>query len=86
MVEVAVLFPTEIHLFKLSNKWAPVLLSQPESGMGYQIVSVFLRDGRRIDNVAIVGGIVAGVGGKKEIAFTEDEIIDIKVMGAPVRH
>jgi hypothetical protein len=71
----------------LSDKWATILLSQPETGMDYQIVSVFLRDGKRIDNVTILGAvIVAGVNGSKEIPFTEDEIVDIRVMNSPRRH
>ncbi len=73
-------------MLHLSDKWGPVLVSQPESGMGYWITSVFLRDGRRIDNVTIVGGIVTEVDGMKEIPFTEDEIVDIKVMNTPRRH
>lgn len=54
--------------------------------MGFQIISVYLRDGRRIDNVGIVGGTVAGVNGKDEIPFAEEDIVDIKVMNAPQRH
>ncbi|MGA9852365.1 MAG: hypothetical protein WBR15_05480 [Gammaproteobacteria bacterium] len=73
-------------MFELSKKWAPILLSQPETGMGFQIISVYLRDGRRIDNVGIVGGTVAGVNGKDEIPFAEEDIVDIKVMNAPQRH
>lgn len=73
-------------MLKLSKKWAPVLLSQPETGMGYQIVSVFLRDGRRFDRVTIVGGIIADIDGKAEIPFTEEDVVDIRVMNAPQRH
>jgi hypothetical protein len=28
-------------MIPLSDQWVPVLLSQPETGMGYQIASVF---------------------------------------------
>ena len=73
-------------MLHLSDKWGPVLVSQPESGMGYWVTSVFLRDGSRIDNVTIVGGIVTEVNGKKEIPFTEDQIVDIRVMNTPPRH
>ena len=31
-------------MLQLSDKWAPVLLAQPETGMGYQIVSTYLMD------------------------------------------
>jgi len=68
-------------MLELSEKWVNKLLSQPESGMDYQIVSVFLRDGRRIDKVTILGSKLIGeVDGESEIPFTVDEIIDIKVM------
>jgi hypothetical protein len=66
-------------MLALTDKWAPVLISQPETGMGYQIVSVTLRDGRQIDQVMIVGGIVTEIAGQKEIPFTEDQIVDIRV-------
>ncbi len=73
-------------MLHLSDKWGPILVSQPESGMGYWITSVFLRDGRKIDNVTIVGGIVTEVDGKPEIPFTEEDIVDIRVMNVPRRH
>ena len=64
---------------QLSNKWAPVLIGQPETGMGYQITTVMLRDGRRFPNVTIAGGIVTEVAGHKDIPFRDDEIADIVV-------
>ena len=66
-------------MLELSKKWAPVLLAQPETGMGYQIVSVFLRDGKWFDRVTIVGGTITEIDGKQEIPFREEEITDIKV-------
>ena len=66
-------------MLSLSDKWAPVLVAQPETGMGYQIASVVLRDGRRFDQVLIVGGVLTEIGGKKEIPFAEQEIVEIQV-------
>lgn len=66
-------------MLRLSEKWASVLRDQPETGMGYCICTVHLRDGRHIDQVVIVGGIVTEVDGSENIAFTEDEIVDIRV-------
>ena len=66
-------------MIALSKKWAPILIAQPESGMGYQIATVLLRDGTQIENVIIVGGVVTDVAGKKDIPFSEEQIIDIKV-------
>ncbi len=66
-------------MLALSDKWAPILVAQPETGMGYQIATVFLSDGTKVENVVIVGGIVTEVAGNKEIPFTENQIIDIRV-------
>lgn len=66
-------------MLALSAKWAPKLVAQPETGMEYQIASVILKDGRRFDQVVIVGGYLTRVKGMKEIPFSEDEIADIVV-------
>jgi hypothetical protein len=63
----------------LSNRWAEVLTSQPETGMGYQIVSIRLKDGRRIDNVTVVGGIISRLPGTVPGWFSDEEIEDIVV-------
>jgi hypothetical protein len=61
-------------MLALSNKWAPILKSQPETGMGYQITSVFLIDGRRFDHVMIVGGYITKIGDSTDIPFSEKNI------------
>jgi hypothetical protein len=66
-------------MLALSSKWAPVLLAQPETGMGYQIASVHLQDGRRFDDVVIVGGYVTAIGTSTAIPFEEPEIVEIVV-------
>jgi hypothetical protein len=64
---------------ELSGKWVPVLLGQPETGMGYQTATVILRDGKRFPKTTIVGGIITEVAGYQEIPFEEDEIDEIVV-------
>ena len=66
-------------MLALSDRWAPILVAQPETGMGYQIATVLLRDGTLIDRVMIVGGIVTEVAGNKDIPFAEDELVEIRV-------
>ena len=66
-------------MISLGDKWVPVLLLQPETEMGYQIASVFLRDGRRFDSVTITQGVITQIDGKKEIPFKEEDIEDIRV-------
>lgn len=63
----------------LSKKWAPRLLSQSETGMGYQIVTVRLRDGRAFDDVVVVGGLITQVPGSNGVPFSEADISDIVV-------
>jgi hypothetical protein len=66
-------------MLALSKKWAPILVSQPETGMGYQIASVFLTDGRKFDHVTIVGGCITNIGSSTDIPFHESEIARIVV-------
>jgi hypothetical protein len=66
-------------MLALSNKWAPVLVSQPETGMSYQIASILLHDGRRFDGAVIVGGYITKVGESTDIPFKEEEIANIVV-------
>jgi hypothetical protein len=63
----------------LSDRWAEVLNSQPETGMGYQVVSIHLRDGRRFDGVTITGGVISRVPGELHIPFGEEDIERIVV-------
>jgi hypothetical protein len=63
----------------LSDKWGPELVAQGETGMGYQIASVILKDGRRFDRVVIVGGIVGQIKDIEGIPFSEDQIDQIIV-------
>ena len=64
---------------ELPDKWAPCLLRQGETGMGYQTASITLEDGRVIDDVLIVGATIAEVRGYDAIPFAVDEISDIAV-------
>ena len=66
-------------MLKLTDKWAPRLISQPETGMGYQVATVILRDGRHFEQVLIVDGFITQVQGRDEIPFDEAEIAEIVV-------
>jgi hypothetical protein len=65
----------------LDKKWAEVLISQPETGMGYQAATVHLSDGRRFDGVMIVEGKITIINGDPNIPFLEEEIANIIVTG-----
>jgi len=62
---------------QLPKKWAPRLVSQPETGMGYQTASITLRDGSVMEDVLIVGGTIAEVRGYDRIPFSAEDISDI---------
>jgi hypothetical protein len=66
-------------MLQLSQRWTPRLVSQPETGMGYQIATVSLRDGRHFDQVLIDGNVITKIRGLAQIPFTEAEITDIVV-------
>jgi hypothetical protein len=66
-------------MLKLTAKWAPILMSQPETGRGFQIATVFLRDGRQFDRVMIDSGYLTMVGESRTIPFEEADIERIVV-------
>jgi len=68
-------------MFTLSTKWAELLGSQPETGMGYQVATVTTHDGRIFPGVVIVGGVVTSVRDDRDIPFAEDDIATIIVTG-----
>jgi hypothetical protein len=66
------------HL-QLPEKWAPRLLAQPETGMGYQTAAITLRDGSVIEDALIVGGTITEIRGYDTIPFSAGDISDITV-------
>lgn len=50
-----------------------------ETGIGYQVVSVELRDGRSYDQVVTSEGCIIEVRGFKEIPFAADEVASVNV-------
>ena len=64
-------------MITLLTKWKTELASKAETGMGYQVVSVVLKDGQKFDQVAIVEGRITEIRGRKDIPFTEDQIVQI---------
>ncbi len=64
----------------LSDKWSAFLSTKPETGMDYQVVAVTLRDGRKIEDVAVVGARSIGeVRGHDDIPFEPDDIVGIEL-------
>jgi len=66
-------------MITISQKWVKELSSKPETGMGYQVVSVILKDGKRFEQVAVVEGRITEIRGRTDIPFAEGEIAKIVV-------
>lgn len=49
----------------------------PETGMGYTVVTIRLRDGREFKQVVIDSGYLARVRGLTDVPFTETDIAEI---------
>jgi len=64
-------------MITLPTKWATELASKPETGMGYQVVSVILKDDKRFDQVVVVEGRVTEIRGRKDIPFAAGEITQV---------
>jgi len=63
--------------FAFSDKWAEIVRKLPETGMGYTVADIVLRDGRRFVQAVIDSGHVTRVRGLPTVPFSEDEITDI---------
>jgi hypothetical protein len=66
-------------MIPLNDKWGPMLVAQGETGMGYQVASIVLKDGRRFDRVVIVGRYITQIKDIDGIPFSEDQIDQIIV-------
>ena len=66
-------------MLRLSDKWAPQLISQPETGLGYQIATIILKTGARYKQVVIDSGYITKIRGVRDIPFSEEEIGEIIV-------
>ena len=61
-------------MMKIPDKFTKQLMEAGETGMGYLVVNIVLKDGRQINQVAIVDGRIAQIRGMDKIPFKEDDI------------
>ena len=62
-------------MYQLTEKrFVDFFKQQPETGMGYWVVTAVLKDGRRYDQVVVNSGFVTRVKGHRDIPFAEREI------------
>jgi hypothetical protein len=64
-------------MIELSPRWALELATKPETGIGYQVVSIVLKDGKKFDQVVIVEGRITRIRGLGDIPFSEEQIAQI---------
>jgi hypothetical protein len=64
--------------FEFRGKWRKNVRALPETGMGYTVVSLALRDGRQFDQAIIDSGWLSRARGLADVPFTEDDITDIR--------
>ena len=60
-------------------EWIDYLKRESETGMGYQVVALKLRDGRTFDQVVAANGLFTQVRGHKEIPFNEGDVMSVHV-------
>jgi hypothetical protein len=67
-------------MLKLTEqRFADYFRQQGETGMGYWIVTVYLRDGRVFPQAIVVGGTITQIKNQSGISFVENDIDRFKV-------
>jgi hypothetical protein len=66
-------------MLSLSKSWLEYLRSQPETGMGYQVVTIKTKDGKIFPQAVVDSGHVTRIRRFSEIPFTQEEIAEITV-------
>jgi hypothetical protein len=67
------------HLITIPNEWADSLKGQGDTGLGYQVVSVGLKDGWRFDPVVASESCVIQVRGYGDVPFEMEEVASVQV-------
>ena len=66
------------RMLRLTGRWARQIVALPETGMGYTVATVTLRDGRQFEQAVIGSGFITQIRGHDSIPFREDEIASIE--------
>lgn len=61
------------------KRFADYLREQPETGMGYWVVTVYLKDGRVFGQTLVSGGTITHVRDHEGIPFLESDIDRLEV-------
>jgi hypothetical protein len=66
-------------LVQIPSRFVDHLKQNDETGIGYQVVSVELKDGRSFDQVATSEGCIIEVRGYNEIPFAAEDVASVSV-------
>jgi hypothetical protein len=66
-------------MLKLTKKWIDKIIPQGETGMGYHIATIILKNGTVYKQVVIDSGFITRIRGLSDISFSEDDIESITV-------
>jgi len=66
-------------LVPIPTRFVDTLKRDDETGIGYQVVSVELKDGRNFDQVVTSEGCIIEVRGCKEIPFASEDVVSVSV-------
>jgi hypothetical protein len=66
-------------LFPVPHQCLADLKQSAETGVGYQIVSVELKDGRCFDQAVVSEGCIIEVRGYNQIPFSPDDVLSVSL-------
>jgi hypothetical protein len=67
------------RIVPISSGCVDILKQAEETGIGYQVVSVELKDGRIFDQVVTSEGCIIEVRGYKEIPFSPEDVVSVNL-------
>ncbi len=67
-----------MNTLQLPNKWSNFLLELPENGMGYQMVSVFLKNGKILRKHKVLNSSYLLLEPQEKISEAEIEKIELE--------
>jgi hypothetical protein len=71
------------RLIPIPREQADLLKRQAETGMGYQVVAVTLKSGKKFDHVVTSEGHVIQVRGHKDVPFNSEEVAAVDINHKP---
>jgi hypothetical protein len=66
-------------MMRLAERWLEYLRTMPETGTGYQVVDIKLKDGEEFKQAVVDSRYLTRIHGLDQIPFSESDIADIRV-------